>query len=228
MRLGLQGALSELYAHLLELEGLVERILSLAVDSLKARDPQMAAAVVDSDDAIDDLTGKIEEEAIRVIALHQPVGSDLRRIIGTIRVSIDLERIADLAVNIAEVVPELARQPLLKPLIDIPRMMVIAQEMLRDGLNALRDDDTELARQVCLRDDEIDRLYLRILHELVSFITEDPTTTSRAVPLLFVARHLERVGDHATNIAEIVFYQKTGRRIRLREIMDSREEDSSR
>lgn len=228
MRLGLQGALSELYAHLLELEGLVERILSLAVDSLKARDPAMAKAVVDSDDAIDDLASKIEEEAIRVIALHQPVGSDLRRIIGTIRVSIDLERIADLAVNIAEVVPELSRQPLLKPLIDIPRMMVIAQEMLHDGLNALRDGDTELARQVCLRDDEIDHLYLRIFHELVSFITEDPTTTSRAVPLLFVARHLERVGDHATNIAEIVFYQKTGRRIRLRDIMDPREEQGSR
>ena len=220
MRIGMEGALAQLYSRLLHLEGLVERILDLSIEALKARDNAMADAVVASDDEIDDLANQIEEQAIRVIALHQPVGSDLRRIIGTIRVTIDLERVADLAVNIAETVPELARQPLLKPLIDIPRMMRIAQQMLHDGLDALRDDDVDKARAVCLRDDEIDALYMQIFRELVSFITEDPRTTGRAIPLLFVARHLERVGDHATNIAEIVFYQKTGQRMRLRDIMD--------
>lgn len=219
MRIGMEGALAQLYNRLLHLEGLVERILDLSVEALKARNEEIADRVVASDDEIDELASAIEEQAIRVIALHQPVGSDLRRIIGTIRVTIDLERVADLAVNIAETVPELARQPLLKPLIDIPRMMRIAQQMLHDGLDALRDDDIEKARAVCLRDDEIDALYMQIFRELVSFITEDPRTTSRAIPLLFVARHLERVGDHATNIAEIVFFQKLGERVRLRDIM---------
>jgi phosphate transport system protein len=228
MRVGLQSALADLYRQLLELEGLVERSLGLAVEALKVRDADMAETVMVGDDAIDALAARIEEEAIRIIALHQPVGSDLRRIIGTIRVTIDLERVADLAGNIAEIVPDLARQPLLKPLIDIPRMMQIAQQMLHDGLNALRDDDTELARQVCLRDDEIDGLYMQIFRELVSFISEDPRTTSRAIPLLFAARHLERVGDHATNIAEIVFYQKTGQRIRLRDIMAESEDGTAR
>jgi phosphate transport system protein len=201
-----------------ELEGLAEQMLSLAVEALKVRNPDMASQVISGDDAVDALANRIEEQAIELIARFQPVGSDLRRVIGTIRVSIDLERIADLAVNIAEVVPDLARQPLLKPLIDIPRMMQIAQEMLHDGLNALRDGDEELAKRVCLRDDEIDGLFMQILRELVSFITEDPRTTSRAIPLLFVARHLERIGDHATNVAEIVFYQNTGRRVRVRDL----------
>ncbi len=225
MRVGMQGALSQLYSRLLQLEGLVERMLGRAIEALKARDEDMAKAVVAGDDEIDDLAFTIEEQAIRLIALHQPVGSDLRRIIGTIRVTIDLERVADLAVNIAEVVPELSSQPLLKPLIDIPRMMQIAQQMLHDGLDALRDDDVELARQVCLRDDEIDALNIQIFRELVSFITEDPRTTSRAIPLLFVARHLERVGDHATNIAEIAFYQQSGKRVRIRDIMQEAEEE---
>ena len=219
MRIGMQTALAQLYGRLLNLEGLVERILDRSVEALKARDTNLAETAIASDDEIDDLSKSIEEQATELIALHQPVGSDLRRIIGTIRVTIDLERVADLAVNIAETVPELARQPLLKPLIDIPRMMRIAQQMLHDGLNALRDDDCELARQVCLRDEEIDALNMQIFRELVSFITEDPRTTSRAIPLLFVARHLERIGDHATNIAEMVFYQKTGQRVRLRDIM---------
>lgn len=228
MRVGMQGALSQLYSRLLQLEGLVERILGLAIEALKARDEGMANDVVAGDDEIDDLAYKIEEQAIQLIALHQPVGSDLRRIIGTIRVTIDLERVADLAVNIAEVVPELSKQPLLKPLIDIPRMMRISQQMLHDGLNALRDDDTELARRVCLRDEEIDALYMQIFRELVSFITEDPRTTSRAIPLLFVARHLERVGDHATNIAEIVFYQQSGKRVRTRDLMADAEAEKDR
>ena len=221
----MQGALAQLYSRLLELEGIVERVLAMAIEALKTGDELLAQKVVESDDEVDDLANTIEEGAIEVIALHQPVGSDLRRIIGSIRVSIDLERVADLAVNIAEIVPELARQPLLKPLIDIPRMMKIAQEMLHDGLNALRDGDVELARAVCFRDQEIDDLYMQIFRELVSYITEDPRTTSRAIPLLFVARHLERVGDHATNVAEIVFYQSTGKRVRLRDIMGETEGD---
>jgi phosphate transport system protein len=226
MGISMKGAQGLLYSRLLELEGLVERILGWAIEALKERDEAMANRVVLADDEVDELTFSLEEQAVQIIALHKPVGSDLRRVIGTLRVIIDLERIADLAVNIAEVVPELARQPLLKPLIDIPRMTQIAQGMLHDGLDALRDDDTELAREVCLRDTEIDALYMQIFRELVSFITEDPRTTSRAIPLLFVARHLERVGDHATNIAEIVFYQKSGRRLTVRDMMD--QEDSER
>ncbi len=213
-------ALARLFGRLLELEGLVEQVLGRAVDALKARDERLAEEVIRSDETIDDLAEQIEQHAVQMIALHQPVGSDLRRIIGTIHIVIDLERIADLAVNIAEVVPELARRPLLKPLIDIPHMAKISQQMLHDGLDALRDDDLELAREVCLRDNDIDALYLQIFRELVVFITEDPSTTSRAVPLLFVARHLERVGDHATNIAEVVFYHKTGKRLKEKQLRE--------
>lgn len=219
----MREALFRLHGELLRLEGLVEACLSESIEALKQRDDRRATKVVEGDDEIDRLAQQIEEHAVALIALHQPVGSDLRRIIGTIHNVIDLERIADLAVNIAEVVPELSRQPLLKPLIDIPRMAQIAQEMLHDGLNALRDDDVALARQVCLRDNEIDGLYMQVFRELILFITEDPRTTSRAVPLLFVARHLERVGDHATNIAEIVFYQKTGKRPKAKDMREGEE-----
>lgn len=224
VRTGMEEALQSIYGQLLHLEGLVESMLGKAVEALKNRDEHLAREVVQGDDDVDALAQQIELEAVQVIARHQPVASDLRRMISVIHNIIDLERIADLAVNIAEVVPDLARQPLLKPLIDIPRIMQIAQEMLHDGLNALRDDDLELARKVCLRDREIDALFMQVFRELILFMTEDPRTTNRAVPLLFVARHLERVGDHATNIAEMVFYQKTGRRVTARDIMTEEEE----
>jgi len=218
-RTGLQEALSGIYAELLRMEGLVESMLGMSIDALKNRDTALAARVIEADDAVDEAAQQIEAQCVQVIARHQPVASDLRRTIGIIHNVVDLERIADHAVNIAEFAEELAKEPLLKPLIDIPRMAKIAQEMLHDGLNALRDDDVELARQVCLRDGEIDALYLQIFRELVLFMTEDPRTINRAVPLLLVASQLERVGDHATNIAEVVFYQKTGRRVLVRHVV---------
>ena len=222
-RTGMEEARQTIHGQLLHLEGLVESMLGKAVEALKNRDVGMADEVVKGDDEVDAVAQAIEKQCVQMIARHQPVASDLRRMIGVIHNIVDLERIADLAVNIAEVVPDLARQPLLKPLIDIPRMMQIAQEMLHDGLNALRDDNIELAREVCLRDREIDALFMQIFRELILFMTEDPRTTNRAVPLLFVARHLERVGDHATNIAEIVFYQKTGHRVTVRDLMAEEE-----
>jgi len=227
-RTGMEYALEQIYSDLLHVEGLVESMLGQSIEALKLRDEDLALKVVEADDAVDDATHKIEEQCVQTIARQQPVASDLRRVIGAIHNLVDLERIADYAVNIAEVVPELAKQPLLKPLIDIPRMAQIAQDMLHDGLTALRDDNVELATEVCLRDDEIDALYLQILRELVTFIAEDPRTTSRAVTLLLVARHLERVGDHATNIAEMVFYNATGRRKTVKDVMTEEEEKVGR
>ncbi|MFO8061134.1 MAG: phosphate signaling complex protein PhoU, partial [Bacillota bacterium] len=155
----------------------------------------------------------LEKAAEAVIARHQPVGSDLRRIISTIRIAVDLERVADLAVNIARIALDLGTEPLLKPLIDIPRMAATAQEMLRDALTALIEENCSAAQEVCRRDSEIDDLYWQIFRELLSFMIEDPRTIKRAIPLLFVARHLERVGDHATNVAEAVTYLLTGERV---------------
>jgi phosphate transport system protein len=223
VRTGMEESLAMVYGQLLQLEGLVETMLGRSIDALKDRNAALSEEIIRSDDEVDELAQTIEEKAVETIALQQPVGSDLRRMIGAIRNVINLERIADLAVNIAELVPDLARQPLLKPLIDIPRMAQIAREMLHDGLDALRDDDVEKARQVCLRDEEIDGLFMQVFRELVLFMTEDPRTINRAVPLLFVARYLERVGDHATNIAEVVYYQKTGKRTTVRDIMAEEE-----
>jgi phosphate transport system protein len=217
-RSSFQKELTEVQGSLLNLEGLAEKMLSDAVESLKSRNPALAQAVIDSDDAVDNASEQIEQQVVKVIALHQPVASDLRHMIAAIHNTIDLERVADLAVDIAEQVPELSSLPLLKPLIDIPRMTQISQEMLHDALDALRDDDIPKARAVCLRDQEVDDLFIQILRELIGFMIEDPRTVNRAVPLLFIARSLERVADHATNLAEMVMYQVDGKRITCKAI----------
>ncbi len=212
-RRALNAAQQELYEGLLALAGQAEKMLHSAVEALKARDLDMAQAVIAADDAVDRNTLAVEEAAETLIARYQPVASDLRRIVTAMRIARDLERIADLGVNIARVTLDMGTEPLLKPLIDIPRMAVLAQEMVRDSLTSLIEERAEKAQEVHRRDDEIDALYMQIFRELLSFMIEDPRTIRRAIPLLFVARHLERVGDHATNIAEAVVYLLTGQRL---------------
>jgi phosphate transport system protein len=219
-RSGFQKELTDTQGSLLHLEGLAEKMLGDAVMALKTRDTVLAQKVIESDDEVDAAAQQIEQQVVKTIALHQPVASDLRHMVAVIHNAIDLERVADLAVDIAESVPGIAEQPLLKPLIDIPRMTQISMEMLHESLNALRDDDLEKARAVCLRDQEVDDLFMQIVRELISFMIADPRSTSRAVPLLFVARALERVADHATNLAEMVFYQVTGQKTTCKSIED--------
>lgn len=211
-RRGFDAALSQLFDETLTLAGQVEKALHLSVQSLKEKDFDLAREIIEGDDAIDDAALEVDQSAERIIAKFSPVSSDLRRIISTMRISRDLERIADLAVNIAKITQDLGGEPLLKPLIDIPRMASIAQGMVRDSLTALIEENLEQASDVYYRDEEIDALNMQIFRELLSYMIEDPRSVHRAIPLLFVSRHLERVGDHATNIAETVAYLLTGER----------------
>jgi len=197
-----------------EMVSLVESALQDAFEALKNRDKEGARRVLDGDDEIDLKEVQIEEKALELIALRHPVKENLRFIFTVVKIITDLERIGDQACNIAHVVLMIADEPLLKPLIDLPRMLEISTGMLRDGIKALFEGDEELARDVFNRDKELDELYDQIFNELLLFMIQDPHTIKRATGLLFVARHFERVGDHATNIAERAYYMITGRRIK--------------
>lgn len=199
---------------ILRIGGMVERNIYQAVESLKNRDLQMAEKVVAADLEVDELENEVEEECIRLIALRQPMARDLRAITTAMKITHELERMGDLAVNISERNLELCEEPPVKPLIDIPRMAAHAQEMLRKSLDAFIREDVRLALEVCDSDDLLDNLNEQIFRELISFMIEDPKTISRATRLVLVSRYLERFGDHATNIGELVVFMVEGRNIR--------------
>lgn len=191
---------------------MVEEAIHLAVESLARQNLELAQEIIDGDDRIDDLSRKIEEDCIRLIALQQPIARDLRVITTVLKMVTDLERIADHATNIAEITQRIGKTPLIKPLIDIPRMAGMAEAMVRDSLKAFVDRDLEFAKATCLRDDEVDKLYESLLNELTGFIIQggDAERVVQSMNLLFAARYLERVADHATNIGERVIYLVTG------------------
>jgi phosphate transport system protein len=202
---------------LLKMAHLVEKSIIRSVDSLAARDVEMAKKVVADDDIIDDMEHDIESRSLRLLALQQPMASDLRTIGTALKIITDLERIADHASDIAKITIRLDGQPLIKPLIDIPRMATIAEGMIHDMLTAYVDGNAELAEEVCRRDDEVDNLYSQIFRELLLIMMEDPRTITQATYLLLVAQYLERVADHATNLGEWVIYMVTGERKELNE-----------
>jgi len=206
--------LKDLKEKLLEMASRAEEQIGLAVRSLKDRQHAMACEVLDKEEAINRLDIEVDEMAMRMLALRQPMAADLRFITGAMKISSDLERIGDLAVNIAERTLELLKFPQLKPLIDIPRMAEMAQGMVRDALNSFVNGDADLARNVVLRDDEVDQLNGQIFRELLTFMMEDASTIPRAVDLILVGRHLERIADHATNIGEDVIYMVKGKTIK--------------
>ncbi|HOL11831.1 MAG TPA: phosphate signaling complex protein PhoU [Bacillota bacterium] len=191
---------------------MAEESLAKAVTALKTHDPDMAQQVIDYDDAIDDLTLELEERCLSIIALQQPMASDLRRIGTVLKIVTDLERVADHAVDISEVALRLAGQTYIKPLIDIPRMARIAQDMLRKSLEAFRDRDITDLETLIEMDDEVDNLFAQVFRELLVFMMSDPKTIQQSTEFLMVASHLERVADHATNIGEWVIYSITGER----------------
>jgi len=199
---------------LIKMGGLVESQIAEAVEALLERDTERARATIARDNEVNRMDIENDENAIRLLALHQPAASDLRFITTVLKITTDLERIGDNAVNICERVVELNQEPQLKPYIDVPRMAAIAQSMVKDSVDALMRDDTELAEEVIDRDDEVDALNYQIYRELLSYMVEDPTTIARATRILFVSKNLERVADHATNIAEMVVYMVKGRTIR--------------
>jgi len=203
-----------LRASLLKMGGLVERQIADAVQSLVSRDSNQAREVIARDTEVNRMDVEIDEHCIRLIALHQPAAGDLRFITTGLKITTDLERIGDNAVNMCERVLELNEQPTLKPYIDIPRMAEIAQAMVKDAIDAFMRDDTELAQAVIDRDDEIDQLHVQIYRELLSYMIEDPQLIARGTRVLFVSKYLERIADHATNIAEMVVYMVKGKTIR--------------
>ncbi|RME64013.1 MAG: phosphate transport system regulatory protein PhoU [Nitrospirae bacterium] len=206
--------LKHLKTMLLKMAALVELAIKNSVRSLTERDTKLAHRVINEDQIINTYDVKIDEECIRLLALKQPMGKDLRFITTAMKITTDLERIADNAVNIAERAIELNEEPLLKPYIDIPRMREIAQGMVRDAIKAFVHEDKHLAMDVIMRDDEVDELNEMVLKELMFIMTQDPSTVSRAMKISYVSKYLERIGDHATNIAEMVIYMVEGRIIR--------------
>lgn len=193
---------------------LVGQAINKAVQALALQDIELAQQVMDGDDIIDNMEIDIEDRCMVLIARQQPMARDLR-IIGTgLKITTDLERIGDHAFDIAKIAQKIQGQPLIKPLVDLPRMAGMAHKMLEDALEAYMTLDITLAEQVCLADDDVDNIYHQIFRELLTYMMEDPRTIGQATQLIFVARYLERVADHATNIAEWIIYLVTGQRLR--------------
>ncbi|VAX26884.1 Phosphate transport system regulatory protein PhoU [hydrothermal vent metagenome] len=199
---------------LLQMAGLVETSIRESIKSLTERNSELARKVIEADHKINSYDVRIDEECIRLIALKQPMGKDLRFITTAMKITTDLERIADNAVNISERALELNKEPLLKPYIDIPRMREIAQGMVRDAIDAFVNEDKRLAMDVIMRDDEVDDLNDMVLKELMFIMTQDPSTVYRAMKISYVSKYLERIADHATNVAEMVVYMVKGKIIR--------------
>ncbi len=206
--------LKTLKEKLLEMAARAEEQIALVIRGLKDREEKLACQVLDQEEGINLLDIEIDEMCMRLLALRQPMATDLRFITSAMKISGDLERIGDLAVNIAERTIDLLKSPQLKPLIDIPRMAQMSQDMVRDVLNAFINRDDKLARDVCERDDKVDQLNDQVFRELLTYMMEDTGTISRAVDLILVGRHLERIADHATNIGEDVIYMVKGMTIK--------------
>lgn len=199
--------LADLKKELTLMGSLVETAIFESIEALKQLDGERAGKVISDDKIIDDLENTIDEKCLELLALQQPIAIDLRFITMEMKISTDLERMADLAVDIAQRVLELTDKPLLKPLIDIPKLAIIAQEMTKGAIVSFLNLDAELARKLILRDKEADALRNLVQQELIGdYIFKDKRTIPRAIPLLLVARHLERICDHATNICEDIIY----------------------
>lgn len=199
--------LEDLKKELLKMGALVEGEIFESIEALKNLSTERANKVISDDKVIDELENEIDERCLDLLALRQPMAVDLRFITMSLKISTDLERIADLAVDIAQRVLELVGKPLLKPLIDIPKLTILAQQMVKDALDSFVNKDADLAGRVILLDSEADRLRNLVQKELVEdYMSKDSSTAPRSVPLLLIARHLERICDHATNIAEDVIY----------------------
>jgi phosphate transport system protein len=204
---GLQG-------RLLQMGGFAEERVQAAVRGLVKRDLSLTERVLTGDGPINDLHVEVDERCFRLLALYQPMATDLRRVVAAVKINSDLERVGDLAVNIAEAAQRYASQPPVKQLIDIPRMAGIAQEMLHDALDSFVTRDTAMARAVLAHDDELDALKTQVFRELLTYMLQDPRTIEAALDLILVSRHLERIGDHATNVAEDVIFMVSAQDVR--------------
>lgn len=206
--------LKHLKEKLLRMSSLVEESISISMKALVERKDDLVKKVFEAEDAINMLEIEIDDLCVRLMALHQPQAGDLRFITAMMKINNDLERMGDLAVNIVQRTQYLLTVPLLKPLIDLPRMAQVAQGMLKDSMDAFVNDGAKLARNVCERDDEVDQLNDQIFRELLTYMMQDPKTIERAIALILVSRNLERIADLSTNICEDVIYIVDGRTIK--------------
>jgi phosphate transport system protein len=199
-----------------------ELMIADSIQALVDRRPMLAEAVIGRDDELDKLEIEIDNLCYQILALEQPVARDLRSIATALKIVKDLERIGDIAVNIAERALELIQEPELKRLVDLPIMADAAQKILKESLDAFVNSDVDLAERVVLNDDVVDGLYEQIFRELLTYMLEDARAISRAISLIFIAKHLERVGDHSANIAEMVVFLVKGQDIRHGTRLDRR------
>jgi phosphate transport system protein len=209
-----QEELDILKTRLLEMGGLAEERVRNAIQGLAERDFTQIEHVLVGDEPINALHIEVDDRCLKLLALHQPMAADLRAVMAAVKINTDLERVGDLAVNIAEAAKRYAMHPPVKKLIDIPRMAEIAQAMLRDSLDAYVTRDVVLAQRVLNEDDKLDALKTQIFRELLTFMLQDPVTIEPSLDLILVSRHLERIGDHATNVAEDVIFMVSARDVR--------------
>jgi len=199
---------------ILRMGGFVEEAIDRSMRCLVEREPSLGEQVIREDHRVNRFEVEIDEMCVGLLAIRQPAAEDLRLIITGLKISTDLERIGDLAVNMCERALDLIDEPPLKPLVDLPRMAELTRNMLKDSLDAYVTRDAEKAQQVCIRDDEVDMLNHQVFRELITYMMESPASISRALGLLMIARYLERIADHATNISEMVIYLVKGKDIR--------------
>jgi phosphate transport system protein len=207
--------LKQLKEMLIDMSRKTENSLKESMNALITQDIEEAKKVINSDNIIDDLEHDINNKAIILIAKESPVARDLRKIIVALKISSEVERIADNAVNIAKSTLQIGDEKHIKEIIDIPRMMNIALEMLSDSLTAFLTEDVELAKSCAKKDDKVDEMYGKLVHELMGYVQQNPMQMNQIVQLAFVCRYIERVADHSTNIAEHVIYLVTGKQIDL-------------
>ncbi len=206
--------LAQLKQRLLLMGGLAEERVRLAMQGLVERDRAVIAEVITGDEPINQMHVEIDDRCFKLLALYQPMAIDLRTIVAAVKINSDLERVGDLAVNIGEAAEQYVAHPPVKPLIDLPRMGDLAQQMLREALDAFVSGNITLARQVLLEDDVLDGLKDQIFRELLTYVLGDPHIIEPAIDLILISRHLERIGDHATNIAEDIIFIVEARDIR--------------
>jgi phosphate transport system protein len=206
--------LEQAKARLLEMGGLAEEEVRLSIKGLVERDHSVLEHVMRGDAPLNSLHIEIDNRCFMLLALHQPMAADLRTIVAAVKINTDLERVGDLAVNIAEAATRYLQHPQVKRLIDIPNMARMAQSMLRDALDAFVRLDTALAQRVLDEDDKLDALKTQIFRELLTYMLQDPSTIEPSLDLILISRHLERIGDHATNVAEDVIFIVSARDVR--------------
>jgi phosphate transport system protein len=206
--------LEQLKVRLLAMGALAEDRVRSAMRALVEGDHDALERVLTGDNAINQLHVEIDDRCVKLLALHQPMAVDLRAIVSAVKINADLERVGDLAVNIAEAAARYMTHSPVKPLIDIPRMALIAQEMLRDALDAYVRRDVTMAHRVLNRDDELDGLKTLVFKELLGYMQRDKATVAGSLDLILISRHLERIGDHATNVAEDVIFMVSARDVR--------------